>query len=396
MTENEVLEMLLGIKEIQVDRFEVQDQHLHIYCSSIFQEALCPHCLKKRQVVNQTYLRQFRDLPIAGKEVYLHLSQRQFYCPDCDRHFNERFNFVDVKRMMTRRYERYVYECCKASTIQKISAQENLVWQTVNEICQRNARKELEERPVSKVRALGMDEFAMKKGHRDYATVIVDLERIEIIDILEYRKQEKLIEYFKNKGTEWCEGIEVFCSDRWQGFINTAKAVFPQATLVVDRFHFFSYLNRAVDSQRKSLRRQFKDKEELKRLKWALLKNPENLTPAQKDKLDHAFLQSPELKLIYDHKEKFRAIFNQHLTRKQGEIELNKWMEEARKMKNKHLNNFLYMLNDWKDYVLNYFIHRFTTSVIEGINNSIKTVKRMSYGFRNFANFKQRILISFA
>ena len=396
MTENEVLEMLLEIKEIQVDRFEVQDQHLHIYCSSVFQEALCPDCLKKRQVVNQTYIRQFRDLPIAGKEVYLHLSQRQFYCPDCDRHFNERFNFVDVKRTMTRRYERHVYECCKASTIQKISAQENLVWQTVNEICQRGARKELEERPVSKIRAVGMDEFAMKKGHRDYATVIVDLERVEIIDILEYREQAKLIEYFKNKGTEWCEGIEVFCSDMWQGFINTAKAVFPHATLVVDRFHFFSYLNKAVDSQRKSLRRQFKDQEEFKRLKWALLKNPENLTPAQKDKLDRAFLHSPELKLIYDHKEKFRAIFNQNLTRKQGEIELNKWMEEAKKMKNKHLNDFLYMLNDWKEYVLNYFIHRFTTSVIEGINNSIKTVKRMSYGFRNFANFKQRVLISFA
>ena len=396
MTENEVLERLLEIKEIQVDKFEVQDQHLHIYCSSIFQEALCPHCLKKRQVVNQTYIRQFRDLPIAGKEVYLHLSQRQFYCPDCDRHFNERFNFVDVKRTMTRRYERHVYECCKASTIQKISAQENLVWQTVNEICQRGARKELAERPVSKVRAVGMDEFAMKKGHRDYATVIVDLEHVEIIDILEYREQAKLIEYFKNKGTEWCENIEVFCSDMWQGFINTAKAVFPHATLVVDRFHFFSYLNKAVDSQRKSLRRQFKDQEEFKRLKWALLKNPENLTPAQKDKLDRAFLQSRELKLIYDHKEKFRAIFNQNLTRKQGEIELNKWMEEAKKMKNKHLNDFLYMLNDWKEYVLNYFIHRFTTSVIEGINNSIKTVKRMSYGFRNFANFKQRVLISFA
>ena len=309
MTENEVLEMLLEIKEIQVDRFEVQDQHLHIYCSSIFQEALCPHCLKKRQVVNQTYIRQFRDLPIAGKEVYLHLSQRQFYCPDCDRHFNERFNFVDVKRTMTRRYERHVYECCKASTIQKISAQENLVWQTVNEICQRGARKELAERPVSKGRAVGMDEFAMKKGHRDYATVIVDLEHVEIIDILEYREQAKLIEYFKNKGTEWCENIEVFCSDMWQGFINTAKAVFPHATLVVDRFHFFSYLNKAVDSQRKSLRRQFKDQEEFKRLKWALLKNPENLTPAQKDKLDRAFLQSRELKLIYDHKEKFRQQF---------------------------------------------------------------------------------------
>jgi transposase len=396
MTENEVLQMILDIKEIQVDRFEVQDRSLHIHCSSIFEEALCPHCLKKRQAVNQTYVRQFRDLSIAGKEVYLHLSQRQFYCPDCARHFNERFHFVDPKRTMTRRYERHVYECCKASTIQKISAQENLVWQTVNEICQRGARKELDERPVAKVRAVGMDEFAIKKGHRGYATVSVDLERVETIDILEYREQAKLIEYFKNKGAEWCEGIEVFCSDMWPGFINTAKAVFPHATLVVDRFHFFSYLNKAADSQRKSWRRQFKDQEDFKRLKWALLKNAENLTPDQKKKLDRAFLLSPELKLIYDHKEKFRAIFNQNLTRKQGEIELNRWIEAAKKMRNKHLNNFLSMLNDWKEYVLNYFTHRVTTSVIEGINNSIKTVKRMSYGFRNFINFKQRVLISFA
>ena len=396
MTEADVFNLILRIQEIQVDRVDWQDQSLHIYCSSIFEEALCPKCLKKRQIVNQTYERVIRDLPITGKEVYLHLTQRQFYCPDCDRYFNERFGFVDPKRPMTRRYERYVYECCKASTIQKISAQENLVWHTVNEICQRGARNEIDERPMLKIRAVGMDEFAIKKGHRNYATVIVDLERVEIIDILEYRHQEKLIEYFKSRGVAWCEGIEVFCSDMWQGFINTAKAVFRNATLVVDRFHFFSYLNKAVDSQRKNLRRRFKDQEDLKHLKWALLKNAENLTPDQKKKLDRAFLLAPQLRLIYEHKETFRKIFNQNLTRKQGEIELNKWIEAAKKINNKYLNDFVYMLNDWKEYVLNYFTHRFTTSVIEGINNSIKTVKRMGYGFRNFANFKLRILINFA
>ena len=71
MTENEVLEMLLDIKEIQIDQFDVQDRSLHIYCSSVFEEALCPHCLKKRQVINQTYVREFRDLSMAGKEVSL-------------------------------------------------------------------------------------------------------------------------------------------------------------------------------------------------------------------------------------------------------------------------------------------------------------------------------------
>jgi transposase len=240
-----------------------------------------------------------------------------------------------------------------------------------------------------------MDEFAIKKGHRHFATVIVDLEGAEIIDILEYRDQEKLIGYFKGLGPEWCDGIEVFCSDMWKGLINTAQAAFPNATLVVDRFHFFGYLNKAVDSQRKNLRRQFNNQEEFKRLKWALLKNAENLTADQKKKLTRALMLSPQLKLIYEHKEKFRSIFDQHLTREHGEIELNRWIEEAKSMKNKYLNQFLCMLNDWKEYVLNYFTHRFTTSIIEGINNTIKTVKQMGYGFRNFVNFKQRVLLSF-
>lgn len=116
----------------------------------------------------------------------------------------------------------------------------------------------------------------------------------------------------------------------------------------------------------------------------------------QKKKLARAFLLAPHLKLLHEHKEKYRSIFDQHLTREQGEIVLTQWIEQAKQMKHKHLNNFLAMLNTWKEYALNYFAHRFTTSVIEGINNSIKTVKRMSYGFLNFANFKQRILISFA
>ncbi len=396
MIETEWFERILGIKEIRVDRVDWRERSLHIYCSSIFEEVRCPHCLKKRQVVNQTYERTIRDLPITGKEVYLHLSQRQFYCPDCDRYFNERFNFVARQRVMTCRYERYVYECCKANTVQKISVQENLVWETVNQIYQQGTQKELEERPCSKVRAVGMDEFAIKKGHRSYATVIVDLERTEIIDILEYREQTRLIDYFKGKGTEWCERIQVFCSDLWLGFINTAQAVFPQAMIILDRFHFFSHLNQAVDRQRKSVCQQFKDHEACKHLKWALLKNAENLTPHQKNKRDQAFAFFPELKLIYDHKEKFRALFNQRLTRRQGAVELERWIEEAKKLQNKHLNNFLYMLNVWKEYVLNYFAHRFTTSAIEGINNAIKTVKRMGYGFRNFVNFKQRILMSFA
>jgi transposase len=100
--------------------------------------------------------------------------------------------------------------------------------------------------------------------------------------------------------------------------INTARAVLPNVTVVVGRFHFFSYLNKAVDNPRKSLRREFKDQDDLKHLKWALLKYAEGWTPDQKKKRDYAFLLAPQLKLIYNHKEKFRALFNQKNRSKSG------------------------------------------------------------------------------
>src|SRR5512147_41614 len=392
-----VFEQILGFKEICVDQVELQEKRINIYCSSTLKESLCPTCLKKRQQVNQTYQRPIRDLSITGKEVYLYLTQRQFYCPDCDRYFTERFSFVESSKTMTKRYEKYVYELCKNTTLQKVSAQENIVWNTLDDIFKRYSEKELNQarKESSKVRVVGMDEFAMKKGHKDFATVIVDLEHIEIIDILDYRDKEKLINYFNQKGLQWCHQVEVFCSDMWEGFISTAQAVFPQAVIVVDRFHFFQYMNKAVDNQRKHLRKMCKDYDEFKHLKWALLKNRSALTEDEKKKLKQAFFLSPELKALYEQKEKLRDIFEQHLTKEQAQQQIDQWIENAKKLNNKYLNNCLKTFNNSKDYVLNYFTYRFTTSLIEGINNSIKTIKRMCFGFRNFQNFKNRVLLSF-
>jgi transposase len=73
-----------------------------------------------------------------------------------------------------------------------VSTQENRGWQIVHQLYQQNARQELDQRPGSTISEVGMDEFAIKKGHRHDATVIVDLEHVEIIYILEYRDPEKL------------------------------------------------------------------------------------------------------------------------------------------------------------------------------------------------------------
>jgi len=390
------IQTILGLDELIVTDVKISKYRIDIYCCSVFEESLCPSCLNKCKTVNQEYIKEIRDLPVFGKKVYLQLTERQFYCPNCNRYFTERFSFADVSRRQTDRFERQIYKSIKISNINQVIALEDITWETANEIFSRQYKKE-QATKVNKsvVRFIGMDEFAIKKGHKNFGVVIVDLEQVTIIDVLQNRDKESLIKYFKTKGEEWCNAIEFFCSDMWDGFVNAAKSVFPNAKIITDRFHFFFHINKAVDYQRKALRKLFKDDADFKNIKYLLLKNGNDLTPEEKLKLEPAFAKSNELKSIYESKESLREIFEKKIDKKQAEQELEVWSQKSEKLENKYLNVFLKTLLNWKENVLNYFEIRLTSSVIEGINNKIKMIKRMAFGFLNFDNFKCRIIASF-
>ncbi len=244
-------------------------------------------------------------------------------------------------------------------------------------------------------RALGIDEFALKKGHKNYACVLIDLDTGCVIDVLPYRDKKRLMTYFQEKGDVYCQTVEIFSCDMWDGYVSVAKEMFPKATIVIDRFNFFAHINKAVDSYRKRLRREYPDDDTLKGVKWLLLKNPDKLTDEQKQELDSLFEAFPQLKAVYDLKNELRNIFEDDIDRKQAEIKINEWVEKAKKLKNRFVNTFLKTLNNWKELVLNYFIDRISNGIVEGINNKIKAIKRMAFGFMNFNNFKNRIIVNF-
>lgn len=110
-----------------------------------------------------------------------------------------------------------------------------------------------------------MDEIALKKGKSDYIVILVDLDSHEVIDLLESRTKEFLIAYFTNKGKAFCEQINVFCSDMWTAYLETAKELFVNATIVVDRFHYFTYLQDVIDKTRKTLRKNYPKQDLLKK-----------------------------------------------------------------------------------------------------------------------------------
>lgn len=385
------LEQLLNLPELEITSVEIKPRRMTIHCHSRLGEALCPSCLTPTQEVRKSYNRRIRDLSITGREVYLQLEVRQFYCIDCDRYFSERFSFVETHRSHTKRYEDYIYSRCQGLTIRQVSLQENLLWDVVDAIFTRKANQEIGF--PGKVRWLGIDELSLRKGHQHYACVLVDLERACVIDLLPQRTAEYVIAYLRGKGEAFLKGVEIFSTDMWDGFIKVAQELMPQARIVVDRFHVARQLSDALDRYRRHLRRHHPDLEALKGIKWLLLKHKEDLSPEEANQLEEAFASCPQLEQCYALKETLRHWFDHFEDRSKAEQFLGYWIDQAQALDNSYIHRFLKTLKRWKDKILNYFGCGITNGLVEGINHAIRQIKRRAYGYPNFQHFRLRVLI---
>ena len=135
----------------------------------------------------------------------------------------------------------------------------------------------------------------------------------------------------------------------------------------------------------------------MKNLKWVLLKNESKLTKQEKELINRVFSKPAYilLKKTYESKNKFRAILQEDISRDQAEKKVKEWLIEIAGMTNRFLNQFVAFYNRWQEYILNYFEGRYHTSLIEGINNKIKSIKRRAFGFANFEFFKLRVITAF-
>jgi transposase len=388
------LELLLNLPHLQLLDCVVSDTEAHIYCESTKNVGICPVCEQPCVEVQMYQERTVRDMALLGRKVFLHLKTRQFKCKDCSRYFNESFDFVDKNATMTIRYEQYLYFMLENLCISDLSVKEDIAWASVQRIYEKYADKAIAGRDVwRKVRYLGIDEIAVKKGHKNYACVLVDLQTGQVLDFLENRQKETIEAYFKQKGTLICNQIEVISSDMWDAYSNLAGKLFPNAISVIDRFHFFAHLNKALDASRRLLRKDFPEEVLFKNLRWTLLKSPADLSKEEQETLQKVFVLNPELGVMYELRKELKGIFDLDISIEEAKKQVEDWEKKATALDNKPLKGFMKTLYNWKDKVLNFFQQRITNATVEGLNNAIRGVIRRSFGFHNFQNLKRRILV---
>lgn len=386
----EIYTGILNIPNLKVEKIEYSEKELHLYCKIEKETAeVCPSCKKKVTIKRGKYRRKVSDLGISGRKVILHLLVHQYDCDDCSRTFSERFDFVEKNKSYTKRQAKWIFEMSAQQSHYRVASITGFSHKTIERICYNQII--IREVDWSKIRRIGLDEFAFKKGHKDFITVIVDLDTHAIIDILEERGKDFLRAYFQGLGDGFCNQIEDFCSDMWGPFQDLAKEMFPNANIHVDRFHWTVHLNKVLDSERKSIRKENKEEEIFKRLKWKLIKRPENLNEQEIEDLQKAFNLNPELEDLYEMRNTFQAIFDNNFSYNFGKEQVEHWLNQAKDFKNKHLDKFTALFERHKGNILNYFKNRISSGAVEGTNNLLRTVKRFTFNMTNFQHFKFRV-----
>jgi transposase len=248
-----------------------------------------------------------------------------------------------------------------------------------------------------RVKVICLDEITLHKGHGKYLLVISAPEIGLVLDVLEDRSKERLLEWLEARGEAWREGVEVACSDMWDAYQEAVAEKLPHVRRVVDRFHVMKNLNDALTKARRVIQSEADEAQKaiLKGCRWLLVKNQENLTSEEQEKLQAMFIVSPELCACYTLKEDFRALFNQSIPKSDAEKLLKEWVTQVEASPFKALKKFVGTLRNWWQQILNYFVGRFNNGFAEGVNLKIKMLNRRGFGYRNFKSFRLRVLVAF-
>ncbi len=227
-----------------------------------------------------------------------------------------------------------------------------------------------------------MDEFARRKGQGNFATILTDLDKSSLLEVIDSHKSDDIIAVLKQQPLAMREGVEEVCVDMWGGFPKVIREVFPNAKTVVDRFHVQKLVNKALNKIRLAL--------QLKGLKnrYLLTSNQANLSKEEKEDLELILKSSTSLKIAHELKEELITIYNSDITPSGGMRKIKKWLISAKVMFGSAADTLENHLSE----ICNYFDNRTTSGVTEGINTRIKLIIRQSYGFKNFDMMKEKLL----
>ena len=397
-------EIPLDIPDVTIENVETdRNRDLVITVKSTVEGTYCHTCGKKITKV-YGYDREItlRHLSILGRKTYIRLRPVRYECPSCDGNptTTQQLSWHTPRSSYTKPYEEHILLGLVNSTVQDVCIKEDIGYEAIMGIIARHIQEEVDWSQYSHLDILGIDEIALKKGHRNFVTIVTGCltDETVILGVLPDRTKTTVKAFLAGMPQKLRKTIKAVCSDMYDGFIYAAKEVLgKRVEVVIDRFHVAKLYRKGLDALRKQEFKRLQSvlsQEAYKQLQgamWVLRKKGEKITEKDKDLLEHLFIHAPLLKVAYDLCNALTEIFEKRIAKNKAKSQIKNWIQQVKDSRLHCFDTFIKTLEKWMDEIANYFLDRQTSGFVEGFNNKLKVIKRRCYGILNVKHLFQRI-----
>jgi len=347
---------------------------------------------------------KIRHVPIFARKTYIVIRPPRYQCLDCEGKptTTQQCSWHAPRSSQTKAYDAYILLSLVNSTVKDVSRKEDVGYEAVMGTIERYISTEVHWKEIKRLFVIGIDEIALKKGHKDFVTIVTMRvgRNTRILAVRKDRKKDTVKKFLLSIPKKLRKTITAVCSDMYDGFINAAKEVLgKKVKIIIDRFHVAKLYRKSLDTLRKSEMKRLKNilskgkYTKLKHVMWILRKDNNSLTDEEVETLQFLFIHSPLLELAYKLSKELTDIFNENLQKSRARRKIHSWINRVKKSKLGCFKTFLSTLDARMEEILNYFIHRQTSGFVEGLNNKIKVIKRRCYGILHPDHLFQRIQI---
>jgi transposase len=383
-------EKLLGLQEVKVKKIWEDENNFEIEVEQPRKMCVCPSCGAKTDKVHDYRRQRVKELPAFGKTVVILLHKRRYAC-SCGKRFAEPNSFLARYQRMTKRVMMGILEKLSDSRSYTAVAKEfNLSTPTVIRLF-KNVQYS---KPTKLPEVIGIDEFKGNSGGEKFHGILTDLGDRKVIDILKTRYGHDLCDYFRKYDRS---NVKYFVSDMYKPYAEIAATYFPNATYVIDRYHWIRQAIWAFEAVRKEVQKRFSKKHRIyfKKSRHLLLKHQDKLKEEELQQVLIMLDISPTLSTAYFLKEQLYAILNEPDPNQQKKL-FSDWIEEATESEIPSFVRCAKTYCNWFTPITNSFFCPYTNGFTEGCNNKIKVLKRNAYGLQDFRRFRNRILFMFS
>jgi transposase len=308
--------------------------------------------------------------------------------------------WLSNSKRVTQRFAREIGRMCREMSVARVAAMHNLTWGQVRRLEMTYMKELVDKHPPSRqLRAIGIDEASIKKGHR-YAIVVADMDQQRPIWMSTTlgRDKEQMDVFFKELGDKQCKKIQIAVMDMWKPFRNSLREHAPRAQIIYDKFHVLGHLNDALDKVRRQeyQRASEKDRKFIKGQRYTLLSKEANLNMKAQESLKLLFKVNKRLNKAYLLKESFGQLWD-YGDPIQARKFFDNWKSQLRWSRLKPYKDFVDLIDRHWNGVVSYCHpeHKVSLGFMEGLINKIRVIQRRSFGIQNLEYLKLKIITSF-